>query len=67
MAPSPASGPPIPRKATRAISAESTRSDFNYDFRVRFTEEQQRSGVVEYNFRAMDTRSDLGDPLTLAV
>ena len=47
--------------------ASSFGSDFNYDFRVAFTEEQQQSGVVEYNFRAMDTRSDLGDPQTLAV
>jgi predicted dithiol-disulfide oxidoreductase (DUF899 family) len=37
-------------------------SDFNYDFQAAFTEEQQRSGVVEYNFATMDTRSDLGDP-----
>jgi predicted dithiol-disulfide oxidoreductase (DUF899 family) len=42
-------------------------SDFNYDFQVTFTEEQQQSGVVEHNFRAMDTRSELGDPDTLAV
>jgi predicted dithiol-disulfide oxidoreductase (DUF899 family) len=47
--------------------ASSFGSDFNYDFQVAFTEEQQQSGVVEYNFRAMDTRSDLGDPQTLAV
>jgi predicted dithiol-disulfide oxidoreductase (DUF899 family) len=33
---------------------------------VTFTEEQQQSGVVEYNFRAMDTRSEL-DADTLAV
>src|SRR5690349_7167272 len=26
-------------------------SDFNYDFNVSFTEEQQRSGTVEYNYR----------------
>jgi hypothetical protein len=32
-----------------------------------FTEEQQQSGVVEYNFRAMDTRTELGDADTLAV
>ena len=31
-------------------------SDFNYDFGAAFTEEQQQSGVVEYNFRAMDVR-----------
>jgi predicted dithiol-disulfide oxidoreductase (DUF899 family) len=42
-------------------------SDFNYDFQVTFTEEQQQSGVVEYNFRAMDTRSDLRNQDTLAV
>jgi predicted dithiol-disulfide oxidoreductase (DUF899 family) len=47
--------------------ASSFGSDFNYDFQVTFTEEQQRSGVVEYNFRAMDTRSELGDPDALAV
>jgi len=47
--------------------ASSFGSDFNYDFQVTFTEEQQQSGVVEHNFRAMDTRSDLGDQETLAV
>jgi predicted dithiol-disulfide oxidoreductase (DUF899 family) len=47
--------------------ASSFGSDFNYDFNVSFTEEQQQSGVVEYNFRAMDTRSDLVDQQTLAV
>jgi predicted dithiol-disulfide oxidoreductase (DUF899 family) len=47
--------------------ASSFGSDFNYDFQVTFTEEQQQSGVVEHNFREMDTRSDLGDPDTLAV
>ena len=46
--------------------ASSFGSDFNYDFQVSFTEEQQQSGVVEYNFRAMDTRSDLSDAQTLA-
>jgi predicted dithiol-disulfide oxidoreductase (DUF899 family) len=47
--------------------ASSFGSDFNYDFQVTFTEEQQQSGVVEYNFRAMDTHSDLSDQQTLAV
>jgi predicted dithiol-disulfide oxidoreductase (DUF899 family) len=47
--------------------ASSFGSDFNYDFQVTFTEEQQRSGVVEYNFRAMDTRSELGDSQALLV
>jgi predicted dithiol-disulfide oxidoreductase (DUF899 family) len=31
--------------------ASSQGSDFNYDFHVSFTEEQQRSGTVEYNYR----------------
>jgi predicted dithiol-disulfide oxidoreductase (DUF899 family) len=35
-------------------------SDFNYDFQVTHTQEQQRSGVVEYNFRAMDVRPPEG-------
>jgi predicted dithiol-disulfide oxidoreductase (DUF899 family) len=30
--------------------ASSHGSDFNYDYGVSFTEEQQRSGVVDYNF-----------------
>ena len=47
--------------------ASSFGSDFNYDFQVTFTEEQQQSGVVEHNFRTMDTRSDLVDQQTLAV
>jgi predicted dithiol-disulfide oxidoreductase (DUF899 family) len=29
-------------------------SEFNFDFNVSFTEEQQREGVVDYNFRSMD-------------
>jgi len=41
--------------------ASSFGTDFNYDFQVSFTKQQQESGVVEYNFRAMDTASDLGD------
>jgi predicted dithiol-disulfide oxidoreductase (DUF899 family) len=39
--------------------ASSYGSDFNYDFGVAYTEEQQRSGVVEYNFRAMDVRPSM--------
>src|SRR5260221_483604 len=31
--------------------ASSHGSDFNFDFSVSFTEEQQREGVVEYNYR----------------
>jgi predicted dithiol-disulfide oxidoreductase (DUF899 family) len=34
--------------------ASSNGSDFNYDFDVSFTEEQQRSGAVEYNYRTVD-------------
>jgi predicted dithiol-disulfide oxidoreductase (DUF899 family) len=39
--------------------ASSFGSDFNYDFQVGITEEQQRSGVGEYNFRAQDERAAL--------
>jgi predicted dithiol-disulfide oxidoreductase (DUF899 family) len=31
--------------------ASSLGSDFNFDFNVAFTEEQQREGTVEYNYR----------------
>ena len=34
--------------------ASSFGSDFNYDFQAAYTEGQQQSGVVEYNFHAMD-------------
>jgi predicted dithiol-disulfide oxidoreductase (DUF899 family) len=34
--------------------ASSLGSDFNFDFNVSFTEEQQREGTVEYNYRSMD-------------
>ena len=30
-------------------------SDFNYDFNTSFTEEQQRSGSIDYNYRSLDT------------
>jgi predicted dithiol-disulfide oxidoreductase (DUF899 family) len=36
--------------------ASSFGSDFNYDFDVSVTEEQQRDGVVEYNYRSRDVR-----------
>src|SRR3954465_5394593 len=39
--------------------ASSFDSDFNYDFQAAYTEEQQQSGVVEYNFRATDVRPSL--------
>jgi len=32
--------------------ASSFTSDFNFDFNVRFTEEQQRTGGIEYNYRS---------------
>ena len=34
--------------------ASSLNSDFNFDFATSITEEQQRSGSVDYNFRAVD-------------
>ena len=39
--------------------ASSFGSDFNYDFQAGCTEEQQRSGVTEYNFRSMDEKAAL--------
>jgi predicted dithiol-disulfide oxidoreductase (DUF899 family) len=42
--------------------ASSLGSDFNFDFHVSFTEEQQRSGEVEYNFRPMNTKPILDSP-----
>jgi predicted dithiol-disulfide oxidoreductase (DUF899 family) len=39
--------------------ASSGETDFNDDFGVAFTEEQQRAGVVDYNFRAVDVRPSL--------
>src|SRR6266511_3185130 len=39
--------------------ASSFGTDFNYDFQVSHTEEQQQSGAVEYNFRPMDVRQSL--------
>jgi predicted dithiol-disulfide oxidoreductase (DUF899 family) len=38
--------------------ASSFDSDFNFDFQAAMTEEQQRSGAVEYNFRTVDMRPD---------
>jgi predicted dithiol-disulfide oxidoreductase (DUF899 family) len=35
--------------------ASSQDSDFNYDFNTSVTEEQQRSGSVDYNYRDVDT------------
>ena len=39
--------------------ASSFGSDFNYDFGAGITEEQQRSGSVEYNYQTVDTRKQL--------
>ena len=36
--------------------ASSFGGDFNFDFQVSFTKEQQQSVAVEHNFRAMDVR-----------
>jgi predicted dithiol-disulfide oxidoreductase (DUF899 family) len=47
--------------------ASSFGSDFNYDFQVSFTEEEQQSGVLEHNYRTMNTRSELGDDQARAV
>ena len=35
--------------------ASSLESDFNYDFSTSFTEDQQRSGTIDYNYRPTDT------------
>ena len=35
--------------------ASSLDTEFNFDFNTSFTEEQQRSGAVEYNYRTIDT------------
>jgi predicted dithiol-disulfide oxidoreductase (DUF899 family) len=39
--------------------ASSFGSDFNYDFQAAYTKEQQESGAMEHNFRAVDTRPEL--------
>jgi len=35
--------------------ASSLNSDFNFDFNTSFTEDQQRSGSIDYNYRPRDT------------
>jgi predicted dithiol-disulfide oxidoreductase (DUF899 family) len=51
--------------------ASSLGSDFNFDFNVSFTEEQQREGSVEYNYRrgghAMDSTPALAPVVQFAV
>jgi predicted dithiol-disulfide oxidoreductase (DUF899 family) len=42
--------------------ASSLGSDFNFDFNVSVTEEQQRAGNVEYNYRPVDTKPILESP-----
>ena len=42
--------------------ASSYGSDFNYDFNVSVTEEQQRAGNVEYNYRSFDPKAILDSP-----
>src|SRR5215217_2204310 len=42
--------------------ASSFGSDFNFDFDVSVTEEQQREGSVEYNYRPVDTKPILESP-----
>src|SRR5437870_7461787 len=48
--------------------ASSLGSDFNFDFNVSLTEEQQRDGNVEYNYRSMGVRPlpEAGDDSPLA-
>src|SRR5438874_1207095 len=47
--------------------ASSFGTDFNFDFNVSFTEEQQRAGVIEYNFErgghAMDAAAAVPEPV----
>ncbi|MGO9882154.1 MAG: DUF899 domain-containing protein [Solirubrobacteraceae bacterium] len=42
--------------------ASSFGSDFNYDFQTAHTEERQRSGTAEYNYRTPDRPPDLAPP-----
>ena len=47
--------------------ASSFGSDFNFDFNVSFTEEQQREGGIEYNYKrgrhAMDAAAEIPQPV----
>ena len=38
-------------------------SDFNYDFNVSFTEEQQRTGAIDYNFQRQGHAMDAAAPV----
>lgn len=48
--------------------ASSNGGDFNFDFNVSFTEEQQRAGTIEYNFErgghAMDAATQVPPPVS---
>jgi len=48
--------------------ASSFDDDFNFDFNVSFTEEQQRQGGIEYNYErgghAMDAETEIPQPVT---
>lgn len=46
--------------------ASSLNSDFNYDFNTSFTEEQQRSGSVNYNYSTLGTTPDSEGPRKFA-
>jgi predicted dithiol-disulfide oxidoreductase (DUF899 family) len=46
--------------------ASSLNSDFNYDFNTSFTEEQQRSGSIDYNYGTLGTTSDSEGPRKFA-
>jgi predicted dithiol-disulfide oxidoreductase (DUF899 family) len=46
--------------------ASSLNSDFNYDFNTSFTEEQQRSGTIDYNYNTLDTTSNSEGPRVFA-
>jgi predicted dithiol-disulfide oxidoreductase (DUF899 family) len=49
--------------------ASSTGNDFNFDFNVSFTEEQQRKGTIEYNYQRgghpMDETTEVPEPVAV--
>jgi predicted dithiol-disulfide oxidoreductase (DUF899 family) len=47
--------------------ASSLSSDFNYDFNVSLTEEQQRKGDIEYNYERSGHAMDLAEPPEIVV
>ncbi|MFL6010769.1 MAG: DUF899 domain-containing protein [Gaiellaceae bacterium] len=47
--------------------ASSHGSDFNFDFGVSITEEQQNEGVAEYNFQSRDVRAPIASPVVAEV